>query len=98
MLSFKLPMKKYLTLIYITLSVMTFAQFQDNVFEKDKTAPQQSELSHSAQVESNGSAEEGNPSSFGNGIQIREIRKKVQVTRESLFLSMDMFHCLSLVD
>lgn len=68
MLSFKLPMKKYLTLIYITLSVMTFAQFQDNVFEKDRTVQQQSELSNSAQVESNGSAEEGNPSSFGNGM------------------------------
>ena len=33
MLSFKLPMKKYLTFIYIGISLMSAAQFKENTFD-----------------------------------------------------------------
>lgn len=38
MTSFKLPMRKYFTLLYVTFSVMCFAQYTDNVFDKSQTA------------------------------------------------------------
>lgn len=56
MLSSKLPMRKYFTLLYITFSVMSFAQFTDNVFEQQHStaAPQQSTNMNSAtQAEAN---------------------------------------------
>ena len=31
-------MRKYLSLLFITISFVSFAQFQDNVFEQDKSA------------------------------------------------------------
>ncbi|WP_374442496.1 hypothetical protein [Epilithonimonas sp.] len=34
MLSFKLPMKKYLTLLYIGISLMSAAQFKENTFDQ----------------------------------------------------------------
>lgn len=45
MLSFKPAMRKYLTLICISLSLVSYAQFQDNVFEKDQAKTDQSTAS-----------------------------------------------------
>ena len=42
MFSFKQAMRKYFTLLYVTFSVMSFAQFTDNVFDKNKTSAGQS--------------------------------------------------------
>ena len=41
MFSAKQHMKKYFLLILMVFGTMSFAQFQDNVFEKEKTAAQQ---------------------------------------------------------
>ena len=65
MLSFKLPMRKYFTLLYVTFSVMSFAQFQDNVFDNNNksTVNQQStaeaDQSASLGVPAPGEHEEG---------------------------------------
>lgn len=40
MFSIKRQMKKYLLIFFVACSAMSFAQFQDNVFEKDKTVVQ----------------------------------------------------------
>lgn len=40
-------MKKYFLLILLVFSTVSFAQFQDNVFEKDKTTTQVSENNQS---------------------------------------------------
>ncbi|MNL07504.1 hypothetical protein D3C87_1281810 [compost metagenome] len=40
MFCIKQQMKKYLLLIYLAISAMSFAQFQDNVFDKDKGVAQ----------------------------------------------------------
>lgn len=50
MFSAKQHMKKYFLLILMVFSTVSFAQFQNNVFEKDKTAtgPSSESDSHSA--------------------------------------------------
>lgn len=37
MFCIKRQMKKYLLIMFVAFSAMAYAQFQDNVFEKDKT-------------------------------------------------------------
>jgi len=60
MFSIKLPMRKYFTLLYVTFSVMSFAQFTDNVFEQQQSTSgqQQSSTMNSA------TQAEANPNSF----------------------------------
>ena len=41
MLSFKLPMKKYLTFIYIGISLMSAAQFKENTFDNQTNQNEQ---------------------------------------------------------
>lgn len=45
MLSFKPAMRKNLTVIFISLSLMSFAQFEDNVFQKAQSATVQEDTS-----------------------------------------------------
>ena len=60
----KQQMRRYLTIICIAISAMSFAQFQDNVFEQEKsTSTQQTDLNATAKTD-DGTAE-GNQSSFG---------------------------------
>lgn len=68
MFSFKRTMRKYLTLIYLAVSVMSFAQFKDNVFEQNNATLQpQSEVSSLNQTatDGTGTSTEGTQSSFG---------------------------------
>jgi len=69
MFIFKRTMKKYFTLLYITASVMCFAQFQDNAFEQNNSATlqHQSDANSSAQAGTNGTdtPSGGSQSSFG---------------------------------
>lgn len=44
-------MRKYLSLLFITISFVSFAQFQDNVFEQDKSTTLQQETSIGIQDE-----------------------------------------------
>lgn len=69
MYSFKLPMKKYLTLVYVLLSVMSIAQFKDNTFDQNQNEHHQSSgLNAGAKTESGqGFFNEGNQSSL-NGV------------------------------
>lgn len=51
MFTFKRTMRKYLSLLFIAISFVSFAQFQDNVFEQDKSATLQQETSTGTQDE-----------------------------------------------
>jgi hypothetical protein len=61
MFIFKRTMRKYLTLLYITASVMSFAQFEDNVFEQNNaaTSQQPSDVNSSVKTDTH---EAGTPS------------------------------------
>lgn len=61
MFCIKRQMKKYLLIIFVAYSAMGFAQFQDNVFEKDKAVVQPS-----AQSASEETASDSQASSFGS--------------------------------
>jgi len=62
MLSFKLPMRKYFTLLYVTFSVMSFAQFKDNVFEENKAAGNQQSSTEAGRSSSLGAPPAGEQS------------------------------------
>jgi hypothetical protein len=68
---FKQQMKKYLALIYLSLSVMSFAQFKDNVFDQEQSKVEQRQSQdQSAQVEAydpNGEYSDENVESIGPG-------------------------------
>lgn len=72
MFCIKKQMKKYLSVLFIAFSAVTFAQFQDNLFEKEKaTAKPTSEISTNAEAETTldvdaSSADEGNPGNPGD--------------------------------
>lgn len=61
MFSFKQQMRKYFTLIFVAISAISFAQFQDNVFEKDKSTVQQSQST----IDDGTSAGTADQSAFG---------------------------------
>lgn len=54
MFTFKQTMRKYLSLLFITISFVSFAQFQENVFEQDKSASGEQK----ARVETRGNDEQ----------------------------------------
>jgi len=64
-------MKKYLALIYLSLSVMSFAQYKDNVFDQDQSKVEQRQAQdQNAQVgayDPNGESSDGNVESIGPG-------------------------------
>ncbi len=68
---FKQQMKKYLALIYLSLSVMSLAQFKDNVFDQDQSKVEQKQSQdQSAQVgtyDPNGEYSDENVESIGPG-------------------------------
>ncbi|WP_072998094.1 hypothetical protein [Epilithonimonas mollis] len=83
MLSFKPAMKRYLTLLYISLSAMCFAQYQNNVFEKDQAKnDQQSTVSgndntfdsqQSAKGVPDGGEQEEGPGNPGDPVPINRL-------------------------
>lgn len=56
MFSFKPPMKKYLTLIYLGLSVMSLAQFRENAFDNEHSRIDQENTAQSSTFETDQSS------------------------------------------
>ena len=54
--SFKPPMKKYLTFIYLGLSVMSFAQFKENAFDNEHSRTDQEKTAQSSTFETDQSS------------------------------------------
>ncbi|WP_312822108.1 hypothetical protein [Epilithonimonas sp.] len=69
MFIFKRTMRKYLSLLFIAISFVSFAQFQDNVFEQDKstTLHNQSDVNNSTKIGTDTQVDGTQSSSAGPG-------------------------------